>query len=89
MNAAMLVAEESDQNLTPPGVLVAAMGTGRPSQRLQNTRPALVGAKGLSKVAFLLKTLEEEAALPTLLVAKSETVKNCTAKGSKCEFSSL
>lgn len=50
MNAAMWIAEESDQNVTPPGVLVAAVGTGRPSQRLQNTRPALVGAQGLPKV---------------------------------------
>lgn len=46
----MLIAEESDQKVTPPGVLVAAVGTGLPSQRLRSTRPALVGAQGLSKV---------------------------------------
>lgn len=50
MNAAMWIAEESDQTVTPPGVLVAAVGTGRPNQRLQSTRPALVGAQVLSKV---------------------------------------
>lgn len=50
MNTATLIAEESDQNVIPPEVLVAAVGTGRPSQRLQSTRPALVGAQGLSKV---------------------------------------
>lgn len=50
MNAAMWIAEESDQTVTPPGVLVAAVGTGRPNQRLQSTRPALVGAQGLLKV---------------------------------------
>lgn len=60
----MLIAEESDQKVILPGVLVAAVGTGRPTKPKAAEHQTCSGwDRRALKSAFVLKTLEEQAIL--------------------------